>query len=207
MVPPLICNFLFRLRGINIEFRDSYNLSTTLEVLSLDPCEPYALCSNKHTLYYADWKNLQVKELDCLTSPPKLVHQNSLTVDTRVTDMCIVKNTLIAVDLDRRIKIYNMSSKALECDVPCTLPERAKQINLNSVTSTRLGHIFVSDRNNHCIHMFDLNEDDKYMGVLFKAGDLGLEEPYTIRWCEKASSLIVAHKISGKISVSTVKVQ
>ena len=199
-----VCNFLFRSQR-NIEFRDSDNLSRILEVLSLDPKEPYALSSNRHLLYYADWSGLagcQVKELNCLASPPKLVNQIGIKVDHFVTDMCIASKALITVSA-KEVKIYNLDSKALEHSVPDVVPETTKRINSRSVTSNKWGHFFVC--NNHCINMYNLNASDKYRGVLLKTGDRGLGEPIQLRWCEKMSSLIVAHKVHGKISISVVK--
>ena len=99
------------------------NLSRIIEVLSLDSGKPYALCSYKHLLYYADWSDQQVKELNCLTSPPTLLNQMGIMVDRFVIDLCIANKGLIAVP-GNRVKIYNLGTKALECIVPHVLPDK-----------------------------------------------------------------------------------
>ena len=199
-------NFISSFLEGNIEFLDSGDLSRTVEAVLLEPDEPFTLCSsNKNTLYYADWYGSgQVKLLNCQASLTTLRHQSNLNVNRVVTDMCIIDQKLVTVAANG-VDVFNISTKALEYKIPGILPKIKKQHKISAVTSIRLGYLFVCDTNNRCVHMFNINAGNKYMGVLLKAGENGLGELSIVRWSDKLSSLLVAHCVSSKYLVSVVK--
>ena len=187
------------------------DLSKIVVELSVAPDQPAVLCTAaKQTLYYADWNGAPylVKQLICDAYPPKLVTQNAMKLEHAVTDMCTTERDLIIVSgpiSQRRLEVHSLGYKTFPYSVARRLANMAKPMSPYAVTSTGRGHLFVYDENNRCIHMFNLNKNDKYIGVLLNAGDLGLGEPTRLRWCQKMSSLIVVHKVNGKISISIVK--
>ena len=199
-------NFISSFLEGNVKFLDSVDLSRTVEVVPLGPDEPFTLStSTKNTLYYADWYGSgQVKQLNCQVSPPTLRHQSNVNVNRVVTDMCIIDQKLVTVAANG-VDVFNISTNKLEYKIPGILPKMKKQHKISAVTSARSGYLFVCDTNNKCVHMFNINAGNKYMGVLLKAGENGLGELSTIRWSDKLSSLLVAHCVSSKYLVSVVK--
>ena len=173
--------------------------------------QPRVLCTAaEQTLYYADWNGTPylVKQLNCDASPPKTVTQNAMKLEHAATDMCVTERDLIIASgpiSQRRLEVHSLGYETLPYSVLRRLANMAKPMSPYAVTSTERGHLFVYDENNRCIHIFNLNADDKYMGVLLNAGNFGLGEPTRLRWCQKMSSLIVVHRINGKISISIVK--
>ena len=187
------------------------DLSKIVGELPVAPDQPTVLCTAaRQTLYYADWNGAPylVKQLICDASRPKLATQNAMRLEHAVTDMCATERDFIIVSgpiSQRRLQVHSLGSKTLPYSVSTVVANMAKPMSPYAVTSTGRGHLFVYDENNHCIHIFNLNKNDKYIGVLLNAGDFGLGEPTRLRWCQKMSSLIIVHKVNGKISISIIK--
>ena len=187
-------------------------MSTIINLLSVAQDKPTVLCTAaKQTLYYANWNgtpHFEVKLLSCDGSVPKLVSQNTMKLELAVTDMCVSEQQLVIVTgsvSKRKLDVYNTAGKNKQWSVPDILPDMEKPISPYAVTLNESGDLFFWDENNKCVQMFKLNADHMYMGALLKPGDLGIGEPIRLRWCEKMSSLIVVHKVNGKISISIVK--
>ena len=148
----------------------------------------------------------QVKQLNCHTRFPQPFRQNNVIVNTVVTDMCIIDQKLVIVSANG-VAVFDIGSKVLEYRIPCNLPQIRKELKASAVTSARLGYLFICDTNNQCVHMFNVNADCEYMGVLLKAGEYGLGELERVRLCDRASSLVVAHRVDSKCLISVVTVE
>ena len=99
-------------------------------------------------------------------------------------------------------------SKTQICRISDVLPNMRHQVDACSVTGTELGYLFICDTNNQCVHMFNVNADCGYMGVLLKAGEHGLGELGRVRWCGgKTSSLVVAHRADSECLITVVTVE
>ena len=78
-----------------------------------------------------------------------------------------------------------------------------KEINASSVTTDGRGNLYVYDSANKCILLF--HTDGTYRDVLMREGEYDLGSIRKIRWCEKASALVVAHRIDDKMQVIVFK--
>ena len=98
------------------------------------------------------------------------------------------------------IKAYDLSSGTVEWEK--NIPGMTK----SAMISDGHGHLFVSDKDNKCIHMLSAS-DGHYLGYLVKRGDQGLGSPSRAAWSEEKSSLIIAHTKNWKWCISIIKVQ
>ena len=220
-----LCNVpcLFR-PGERIEFRDASDLGRVVKVARTAPDRPLVLSRSpdpdSDQLLYMNWTDFHVKQLNCRTSSLRPAHHNRLKVNTPVADFCVAGVAAGGDDSDdhsqsvvtvsgARIEVFDLTTKLLNFRLCGHLAGVAEPIAPCSVTATRWGHVLVSDRDNQCVHMFNLQADDPYMGVLLQARDLGLGKPCKIRWCEKTSSIVVVLKSTDRneTSIGVIKVR
>ena len=127
----------------------------------------------------------------------------------RIDDMCFIQNgnkqLLVAAKCDEGIFVYNTNTDTLEWKVVVAKrPEMKENMDVREITTDGHGHLFVSDGNNHCIHVYSLY--GSYMKCLLKH-DYTLYKPGAIRWCDKTSSLIAECYWKEKWSVKVINVQ
>ena len=145
--------------------------------------------------YNRNWKPAEGK---------KIIH----TQLDRIDDMCFVqsgdKQLLVVAKCDEGIFAYNTNTDRLEWGVVKKPPEMKESMDIGGITTDGNGHLFTSDCNNHCIHVYSVS-DGSYIRCLLK--DYTLYKPKTIRWCEKTSSLIVACYWKENWSLKVINVQ
>ena len=117
--------------------------------------------------------------------------------------MCFVevghKRLLIVVSGDEGLFAYNTETDKLEWKVNRKLSKMEHDMTAMGVTTDGHGHLFVTDRHNHCIQMFSVS-DGSYMGFL-ETGDDTLRCPSLICWCENMSSLLSVWWYPAKLLV------
>ena len=129
----------------------------------------------------------------------------------RINDMCFVqdgdKQLLIITNYEEGLFAYNTNTDRLEWKVFRNPYGMKENMDVRGITTDGNGRLFVSDGNNHCIHVYSLS-DGSYMNCLLK-DDHPLYKPGTILWCEKTASLIVACDFfwKEKYSVKVIKVE
>ena len=99
---------------------------------------------------------------------------------------------------------YNAKTKKVKWQVEGELAGMTESLNAQGITTDGQGHLFVSDDNNRCIQMFDL--DGKYLGAVLEEGDYDLSDPLALTWCRGLSSLVVVHG-GAPVFISVIKVQ
>ena len=68
------------------------------------------------------------------------------------------------------------------------------------------GRLFVCDFNNYVIQMFSVS-DGQYLGCLIKEGEQSLGKPARISCCKMMPSLVVAHLVDRKWTISVIRLQ
>ena len=109
---------------------------------------------------------------------------------------------LVTAESFMGIKAYDLSSGSLEWQK--NIPGMTK----SSMISDGRGHLFVSDKDNKCIHMVSLS-DGQHLGRLhvIEEGEQGLGFPAWVDWSEETSSLILAHGKGNKRFISFIQIQ
>ena len=73
------------------------------------------------------------------------------------------------------------------------------------ITTDGNGRLFVADSSNNCIHLFSVNGE--YLGCALTADDYNFGElKKHVRWHNKTSSLVVAHRTNESTFISIVKI-
>ena len=141
-----------------------------------------------------------VEQLDCDTPLPVHVDEKGVVIQCFLTDVCTAwlngKELLVATSSE---EVLIIDGKTKELNFLTSIKSR-------SITADRNGNVFVCDHSDENIHRFNLNSQDRDVGVLLKAGDHGLGKPVMIRWFNSMPYLVVAHIINEKINISMVKV-
>lgn len=114
------------------------------------------------------------------------------------------KHLVVATHCSYTLSAWNAKTDELEWSVDGVLPGM-NVIEPFGVVSDGRGHLFVCDVGNACVQMF--SADGKSMGAVLRAGKQGLGKPWLITWCDKMSSLVVAHicQDSGAYQISVIK--
>ena len=168
--------------------------------------------SSSSILLYEDVAKLphEVRWLDCSASSPKSVQGRGITHTQQnfIQDMCCVdigdKELLITTKgFGGGVYAYNTKTDKMEWSVEGKLPGIEKNVRPVGVTSDGHGHLFVSDNENKCIHMFAT--DGGYMGALLREEVQTLSQLAGIRWSNKFSSLLVVHMVNERYSISAIR--
>ena len=154
----------------------------------------------------------EAKWLDCSKSPPEPAEDaGSIHVQHDIVwDLCctFMKNSnqrlLITTGGFDGVNAHNSDADKLEWSVNGGLSGVEDEMTAEGVTSDGHGHLFVSDENNKCVHVFSISGD--HVGTVLHEGEQGLGRPRLIHWCDSSFSLIVAHIIDEQYCISQVEV-
>ena len=145
-------------------------------------------------------------------SPPKLIEERYFLAEQHLNDMCPVhleNNKDLVVTTHAQINeeefficAHDPDRKTKEWSVIETLVQMP--LCPQGLTTDGKGQLYICDPNNACIQMF--SSGGEYRGVLLRQGEQGLGTPWSVRWCNSKSLLVVLHKTSERDLLSFVKV-
>ena len=99
------------------------------------------------------------------------------------------------------IKAYDVKNSIVQWDKEIPGMSRCAMV------SDGHGHLFVSDKDNKCIHMLSLS-DGQHLGRLHVIeGEQGLGFPAWVAWSEETSTLVLAHGKRNKRFISFIQIQ
>ena len=206
---------------MKIEFREINDLDKVASSYYVRQCRPGRICtssassSSSDMLLFVDHKQhpREAKWLDCSKSPPEPAEDaGSVHVQHDIVwDLCcctFMKNSnqrlLITTGGFDGVNAHNTGTDKLEWSVKGGLSGVGDEMTAEGVTSDGHGHLFVSDENNKCVHVFSISGD--HVGTVLHEGEQGLGRPRLIHWCDSSFSLIVAHIIDEQYCLSQVEV-
>ena len=145
-------------------------------------------------LLFQEKSSYRLHHLDCTTGNPCLKKETTIGAGAQLKDMCLVtknEGEVLICLFDGADGIYARNwSNQLLWSVEGAMGGK-KEMKCVSVATDGTGHLFVCDEANECIQLF--STDGLYIGCLVRQGEHWLGEPRLVRWCNKSSSLIVAH--------------
>ena len=194
-----------------IEYRDINNPTDVVLIHSVAPHQPEKLCKvSPSTLLYVDQSTdpCFVRVLDCSGMKPKhlLGPHNIVHAEVEhLKSICYVQNGEKQVLMVAAGHLYAYDRVANKL---IWIRERMSwnHKGARGVTSDGRGYVFVCNDESMSIEMYSVS-DGKHLGCLIKNGEQGLGCPYRARWCEKNSSLIVAHTMGRGWLISSIHLQ
>ena len=191
-----------------IEFRPVENLDRVLYTLSVDPDQPYVLCSETvitsvgfnissplELLYHnVQKKSHTVHRVNCGTRPPTLQFEINIAHEDqgKVLCMCISRDLLVITRGHEGVFCYTLVEGNMMWKVSGKLPEMEWGIDARGVTADEQGHLFVCDKENSCVHELFAG-DGKHLGVVLREGQEGVGKLYNAAFHEDSASMVVAH--------------
>ena len=133
-------------------------------------------------------------------SPPKLIGERYFLAEQNLNDMCPVhleNDKHLVITTHAHINEEGFSICAHDPDKKkrewCVVENLAEgPLSPQGLTIDGKGQLYICDPNNGCIQMF--SSGGEYKGVLLRQGEQGLGTPWSVRWCNSKSLLIVLHK-------------
>ena len=199
-----------------IEFRQLKNLTEIITTHSVAQHQPQGLIkAAPSTLIYVDAGQTPagVHWLQCEAAVP--------TTDARVRHVNYARQTgslschaqngdnqllLFVSDSRERIIAHNVENGIIQWQTGDNLPGMAHPLDVRGIAVGGRGHLFVCDFNNYAIQMFSVS-DGQYLGCLIKEGDQSFGKPARISCCKMTSSLVVAHLVDRKWTISVIRLQ
>ena len=183
---------------MKIDFRDLINLNEVILSHSTVPHEPGIMCtSTATTLLYENQSKYprEVRWLDCRVSPPKAASGTNITVtqQNNMWDMRYVslgdKQLLITSHRYEGVNAYNVKTDKLEWKVDGGNLPWIERIDVEALSLDGVGHLFVADDLNKCVHVLSV-ADGSYLGHVLRATD---DKPgkWRLRWCKSISCLVL----------------
>ena len=205
-----------------IEFRQLNNLTDIISTYSVVPQKPQALIkAAPSTLIYVDAGQTPAEPTAdvhlALGSDPggggqllMLESDENVTYARQTGSLsCCAQNgdnqlLLFVSDSRDRIIAHNVENDIIQWQTGDNLPGIEHLMDVRGVTTDGRGHLFLCDFNNYAIQMFSVS-DGQYLGCLIKEGKQSLGKPARISWCKMTSSLIVAHLVDRKWTISVIQ--
>ena len=196
-----------------IEFRQLNNLTEIITIHSVVPHQPQGLIkAAPSTLIYIDAGQAptEVHWLYCEEAVP--------TADSGVKNITYKRQTgslschaedgnnqllLFVSDSCNRIIAHNVEDGIIQWQAGDKLPGMEHPLDVRGIAADGRGHLFVCDFNNYAIQMFSVS-DGQYLGCLIKEGEQSLGKPARISSCKMTSSLVVAHLVDRKWTISVI---
>ena len=153
---------------------------------------------------------MATKFLVCDSSPPTKgtwEHEGRLGFPYSADDSVHIADKefeyLLTAEGNQGVAKYTRNFHRMEWRVVGKPFRTEKEIKPSSVTTDWYGNIYVYDSANKCILLF--YADGTYRDVLMREGEYDLGSVRKIRWCKKASALVVAHLVDDKVQVTVFK--
>ena len=145
--------------------------------------------------------------MSCQTIPPttsdidSYLHQTTASdislishKDTQFVAICSSGRGIICFDNNFNKSLWAIRGAVRGCDT---------EMEAEGVTTDDMGHIFVCDSENSCIHMFSTS--GIYTDTILRAEEAGLGKLLKVKWCSTTGSVVVAHCVEGKINLTALK--
>ena len=124
-----------------------------------------------------------------------------------VVEMCCIRggNSLLFATKNRLVT-FDTQIGSPDWGVTLNQPGLKEEISISAITTDALGHFFVCDTKNKCVHVFS-DDDGEHLGILLKKEDGDIGVPHKIGWNHKSGLLVVTHKEDdSRFMVSIYKV-
>ena len=152
---------LLSCRNKKIDFRKAENLSTVVlnHKMDLQPGCLSAYSSSKLQYEVRSTSHHEVRWLDCSTFPPKPVDTSCVNQihGNKIYDMCCFTDAeepiLVATQGVLGLHAYSTFENEVVWTAKGKPPGMEKEVNVQALATDGLGHLFVSDNNNMCIHV------------------------------------------------------
>ena len=156
--------------------------------------------SSSKLQYEVRWTSpREIRWLDCSTCPPQPVDTSCVThkKGNQIYDMCHFMDAgepiLVATHGVLGLYAYDTFENEVLWTAKGRCAGMEQEMNARGLATDELGHLFVSDSNNTCIHVISTDRN-QYLGTLVKEENQDL----VICWCNSIASLLVAYTLDRK---------
>ena len=194
------CTFFLH-RDKRVDFRQAENIKEVVlsHKMDLQPGCLSAYTSSK-LQYEVRWTSpREIRWLDCSTCPPQPVDTSCVThiKGNQIYDMCCFMDAeeliLVATQGVLGLHAYDTFENEVVWTAKGRYSGMEQEMNAQALATDELGHLFVSDSNNTCIHVISTDRK-QYLGTLVKEENQDL----AICWCKGIASLLVAYTLDRR---------
>ena len=196
-----LLNTFFSNRDKRVDFHQAENIKEVVLSHKMD-LQPGCLSaySSSKLQYEVRWTSPgEIRWLDCSTCPPQPVDTSCVThkKGNQIYDMCHFMDAgepiLVATHGVLGLYAYDTFENEVLWTAKGKSVGMEREMNAQALATDELGHLFVSDSNNTCIHVISTDRN-QYLGTLVKEENQNL----AICWCNSIASLLVAYTLDRR---------